>query len=232
MMASCDRLRAGFARGVFLFACAAAMSACSSLPWDSAPQSTAAIPGKPTTFRERMSDLFFGPSADTAQSQPAAASQRDPNDECPSVDIRAGTSTLRIGPRGADPTATSLRYQVSVARTARECAIRGASMTMKIGVQGRVILGPDGGPGQIDVPIRYALVREGVEPKTIWTQLHRVPVVVGPNQTNVAFMHLEENLSFPLPSRNELAAYVVYVGFDEMTATERPARKTKARRAP
>jgi hypothetical protein len=209
---------------------AMALGGCSTFSSDSSPQATATVPGRATTFRERMTDLFFGPSAEATQTQTAAINQRDPNDECPGVDIRTGASTLQFAAPGAEPSATSLRYQVNVARTARECAIRAGTMTMKIGVQGRVILGPAGGPGQLEVPLRYALVREGVEPKTIWTQLYKIPVAIPPNQTNVPFMHLEENVSFLLPSRNELAAYVVYVGFDQMAAVERPARKTKAGR--
>ena len=41
----------------------------------------------------------------------------------------------------------TMRYQVGIAQTARECAALGGVMTMKVGVQGRVLLGPAGGPG-------------------------------------------------------------------------------------
>jgi hypothetical protein len=104
-------------------------------------------------------------------------------------------------------------------------------MSIKVGVQGRIILGPEGGPGQVEVPLRYALVREGVEPKTIWTKLYKFAVTVPANQTSVPFMHIEEGILFPLPSRNELAAYVVYVGFDQLAETEKPAKKPKPRRS-
>lgn len=218
-------------RLALLIVAAAGAAGCSSLPWDSSPQTTATASSRAPTFRERMSDLFLGPSSDAPLVQTAAASQRDPSDECPGVDIRAGASTLRIMTPGTDPSATSLRYQVTVARTARECAIRAGTMNIKVGVQGRIILGPEGGPGRVEVPVRYALVREGVEPKTIWTQIYKVPVEIPTGQQNVTFMHLEEGMSFPLPSRNELAAYVVYVGFDQMTPAERLSKKTKARRS-
>ena len=33
--------------------------------------------------------------------------------------------------------------------------------------QGRIIIGPAGGPGKVDVPLRIAVVQEGVKPKTI-----------------------------------------------------------------
>ena len=39
---------------------------------------------------------------------------------------------------------------------------------------------PMGGPGQVDVPLRYAVVREGPQPRTIVTKFKRIPVVVAP----------------------------------------------------
>ena len=87
-------------------------------------------------------------------------------------------------------------------------------MTIKVGIQGRIILGPLGAPGPVEVPMRIALVREGVEPRTIWTKLYRVPVNVPPGQSNVPFVQVEEDITFPTPRPAELEAYIVYVGFD------------------
>ena len=49
--------------------------------------------------------------------------------------------------------------------------------------------------------------------------------------TNVAFTTIEEDLSFPVPPRVELQAYVVYVGFDEVgdRNERRPAKKAVPR---
>jgi hypothetical protein len=45
----------------------------------------------------------------------------------------------------------------------------------------------------------------------------------------VQFIDVEEGLSFPLPSRSELEAYVVYVGFDEIfdRNEKKPAKSGK-----
>jgi hypothetical protein len=91
---------------------------------------------------------------------------------------------------------------------------------MRIGVLGRVILGPAGGPGQIDVPLRYAVVQEGAEPKTIATKMYRIPVTIPAGQTNVPFTHVEEAMTFPMPRPSELDAYVVYIGFDAVAKPE------------
>ena len=176
-----------------------------------------------------MTALFSGrPAPQASADSSSAAAQAAASEDCPTIEIRSGASTFALGPPGADATATTLRYQATIARTARECSVVAGNMTMKVGVQGRVILGPAGAPGVIEVPVRLALVQEGVEPKTIWTKGYRVAVNVPPGQSNVPFVHIEEDITFPLPKPAELDAYVVYVGFDPTLAPapeKRPEKK-------
>src|SRR5262245_9389381 len=162
----------------------------------------------------RFANLFS--SAKPGVTQPASPTPSAPEVECPGVDIRTGASTLEVAAKSQQPTAGDLRYQLSFGQTARECLVQAGTMSIKVGVQGRVILGPMGAPGQINVPLRYAVVREGPEPKTIATKFKRVSVSVPADQTHVQFVDVEEGLSFPLPPKSELGAYVVYVGFDEI----------------
>jgi hypothetical protein len=166
------------------------------------------------SFTSRFTSLFSG--ATPGVTQPHSPTPTAPEVECPGVDIRTGASTMNVAAKTADATAGDLRYQFSFGQTARECAVQGANLSMKVGVLGRVILGPMGGPGQVDVPVRYAVVREGPQPKTVITKFKRISVIVPPAQTHVQFVDIEEGLTFPLPSRSELDAYVVYVGFDEI----------------
>jgi hypothetical protein len=154
----------------------------------------------------------------------------DPLQNCPGIDIRQGAATLSISGKGtADRNATDLRYQATLGQLARECVVRGPTMSIKVGTQGRVVLGPVGGPGDIVIPLRYAVVKEGVEPKTIVTKLVRIPVNIPPGQGNVAFSHIEEDLTFPTPKVGELETYLVYVGFDPLTEQPKraPARKPR-----
>jgi len=152
--------------------------------------------------------------------------------DCPSVAVRQGAATLSITEPGAEAGPMTTRYQVSIGQMARECAALGGMMTMKVGVEGRVLLGPAGGPGQIDVPIRMAVVQEGPNPKTVLSKFYKLAVAIPPGQTSVPFMHVEQDMSFPMPRGGDLDAYVVYVGFDPLslsTRPERPAKKPKKR---
>ena len=133
---------------------------------------------------------------------------------------------------GVEPSALSLRYQASFAQTARECKLAGNALTIRVGIEGRVVVGPAGGPGQFEIPVRYAVVQEGPEPKTIVTKLHWQSVAVAPGETSVSFMQIEENLTFQMPRGNNLDAYVVYVGFDRAAAKEPEKKKPIKKPAP
>jgi hypothetical protein len=205
-------------RTLALLVGAAALAGCSS---------DSVVGSSEGSFGSRFSSFFSG--ATPGVTQAASRTATAPDIECPGVDIRAGASTLNIAAKTTQATAGDLRYQLSFGQTARECLVQGDTLTIKVGVQGRVILGPMGSPGQVDVPLRYAVVREGPEPKTIATKFKRLSVIVGPDQSHVQFVDVEEGLTFPMPTPSDLEAYVVYVGFDEIgdKNEKKPAKAAK-----
>jgi hypothetical protein len=107
----------------------------------------------------KLSSMFSTSTAQTATDASAAAVPGQPDFECPSLVIRQGAGTLAVAADPRDPTALNLRYQVSFGQLARECRVVAKTVHMKVGVQGRVVLGPAGGPGQVDVPVRLAVMR-------------------------------------------------------------------------
>jgi hypothetical protein len=134
-------------------------------------------------------------------------------------------------PGEGEPAALDVRYQGSIIRTARECHVNAGVMTMKIGIEGRVITGPAGGPGTVEVPLRIAVVHEGINPKAIVSKLARIPVTVTGTVDRVTFTHVEPDVTFPLPQPlANIDSYVVYVGFDPVGAPpvkKKPAVKPK-----
>jgi hypothetical protein len=126
-----------------------------------------------------------------------------------------------------------LRYQATIVRTARECQVNSGLMMMKVGIEGRVITGPAGGPGSVDVPLRIAVVQEGINPKTILSKFAHIPVTVASAVDRVPFTHIDSEISFPLPQPlAQIDAYVVYIGFDPMGAQQekkKPVAKPKPR---
>ena len=156
-------------------------------------------------FGSSSLDLFGSSSKATTGGDSVAGVGGDANAtdvECPSVDVRTGAATLLIGskPGESEPSALDVRYQGSIIRTARECHVNAGVMTMKVGVEGRVITGPAGGPGTVEVPLRLAVVHEGINPKAIVSKLARIPVTIAGAVDRVTFTHIDSDISFPLPT--------------------------------
>jgi hypothetical protein len=200
-----------------------ALVLCGPLGWPGAARAQQESPG----ITDRMKS-FFGLGPSTPQPGAGAPASGGPPQEieCPDIAIRQGASTLAIS-SGTDTSPMSMRYQVTIGQTARECAALGAVMTLKVGVQGRVLLGPAGGPGKVDVPLRVAVVEEGTTPKPIVSKLYRITVDVPPGQTMVPFTHVDQDVTFPMPRGDALDNYVVYVGFDPGAGPAKPERKKK-----
>lgn len=181
-----------------------------------------------------LSNVFGSSKATTTTSDSGGTGTADANTdiECPSVDVRLGAATLMIGskPGEGEPSAMDLRYQGSIIRTARECKVTAGVMTMKVGIEGRVITGPAGGPGTVEVPLRLAVVKEGVTPKPIVSKFVRIPVTITGSIDRVTFTHVDPEVTFPMPvPAGDIDSYIVYVGFDSMAAP--PPKRPPARRA-
>jgi hypothetical protein len=185
-------------------------------------------------FSSSPLDLFKSSSKATAGTGGAEGKGVDIDVECPDVQVRTGAATLMIGtkPGEGEPSALDLRYQGTIIRTARECHVNAGVMTMKVGIEGRIITGPAGGPGNIDVPMRIAIVQEGPNSKIIVSKFARIPVTVASSIDRVTFTHVQDDIAFPMPAPvSDIDAYVVYVGFDSVAAQPEkkapPAKKPK-----
>jgi hypothetical protein len=194
------------------------------------PQTSAAPPPPPgsPSFKDKVANFFSGAS----DKSPQSVANAQPDVECPFIDIRQGASTLTLPPPPPDGSneAMGLKYQGSFVRAARECAVNNGQMVMKVGIQGRIIVGPAGGPGHVDVPLRMAVVdAPSSGTKVITTKFIQIPVDIS-NEDGANFSHIEEGLSFPLPTpASELGNYVIYIGFDQFTAQNaaKPAPASK-----
>jgi hypothetical protein len=179
-------------------------------------------------------DLFSTSSkATTANAAAPAGPEVDTDIECPPVKIRNGAASLTIGmnPKEQEPSPLQVKYQGSIVRTARECHVANGVMTMRVGVEGRIITGPAGGPGSVDVPVRIVVVQEGVSPKTIVSNFGKETVTLTTEGDRVNFVHVDDAISFPLPRPLGLIdSYIVYVGFDPASLGPPPRKKPEPKR--
>lgn len=199
----------------------AATPSSSSTSTSTSPAQSAAPQSSPS-LSDKISGFFTGSTTQSGATNTAS------NVYCPFIDIREGASTLTVGPTG-DNAALGLKYQGTFVRAARQCAVVNGQMVMKIGVEGRIIVGPAGGPGEVNVPLRIAVVEDTVSgPKPIVSKFIRLPVTIPPGAGSTTFTHIEDALSFPLPSEANLENDTVYIGFDPIAAAEEDKLKGHA----
>ena len=147
---------------------------------------------------------------------PSQAENLDPA-YCPPVEVVEGAAATRVLAGGA------VRTQFSLARLARECTRRqDGSITVKVGVEVNVLLGPAGAPGRFDIPVTFQIRHEG---KVVTSRVERASVVVGPGEAQGFASLVVEAL--PVPAALT-ADYDIAVGVGASKATgAKPAAKPR-----
>ena len=154
----------------------------------------------PGAQSERQDRKFLHDVGDDGAASDHGQSAQQPDIDCPLIDIREGASTLTIPPPPPDGSneAMSLQYQGIFVRAARDCKAAGNQLVMRVGVEGRVIVGPAGGPGEVDVPLRIAIVDSPAgNPQTVLTKLIRIPVTLGPSRRQYDVHPCRGRISLP-----------------------------------
>lgn len=139
---------------------------------------------------------------------------------CPPVEVAENGAAYRILAGG------DVRTQFSVGRLARECARRqDGSITVKVGVEANVLLGPKGAPGRFDVPVTIQIRHEG---KVIASRVEHTSVVVGPGEAQGFATIVAEELTVP-PAVAEDYDITVGVGSGKGTGGK-PAAKPRRKK--
>jgi hypothetical protein len=142
--------------------------------------------------------------------------------QCPPVEIDEGGAAARVG----GPENATVRYQFAISQTARECApVSTSQFTLKVGVSGRLLIGPAGKPGAYSAPLRVTVHDENTK-KDAFTKVYKVEASV-PDAGDAPFNLVTEPIVLPM-TRTELADdYTLTVGFDNGKAAASTAPKPK-----
>jgi hypothetical protein len=145
----------------------------------------------------------------TFKDRPAQPRPMDPI-QCPEIFVLNGSSSDRVFNPGSDSN-DALRYQFSINDVARDCRVDNGQISMKAGLDGTVLLGPAGSPGNYTTAIRVLVVRE-VDQAVVVNKLYRVPASIAGGQTQGPFTLVTEPLNVPMSKA--VHDYTVKVGFD------------------
>ncbi|MCV9939629.1 hypothetical protein OIU35_25030 [Boseaceae bacterium BT-24-1] len=171
--------------------------------------------GEPSTTQKLGNILMF------QSTTPPQPNQLPTDDEvnfvCPSVIIADGGAAIRAQ-SGQD--SGSLRSQVSINTVARECtqANKDGGFTLKVGVEGRILIGPAGGAGSYGATLVTQVMRNN---QVIARRSARVGGAIPSGQTGADFSHVEGNIVVP-PGPGEVE---IIVGLN--TGGGEPARRRR-----
>ncbi|MFN3889146.1 MAG: hypothetical protein ACK4MV_02025 [Beijerinckiaceae bacterium] len=145
---------------------------------------------------------------------------------CPYVDVRDGAAAHRV--YAGQPSNATVRYQFSMGDIARECRVAGDQLILKVGVEGRVLLGPAGSPGSFTVPVSIAVRDEATE-KFILNRNYRVAANIPAGSSGTAFAVVSEEISVPYKGLEANEHYQVFVGFEGASAANAPQAARRRR---
>jgi hypothetical protein len=180
----------------------------------------------PETGGSKLANLLGFKSNDA----PAAAGTEVRHIFCPEVIVLEGTAASQTY-AGTPPSSANLRYQYALGDTARECALEGDQLAIKIGVAGKVLLGPAGSPGGFSVPVRMAVLCER-DNQPIVSKLYRAAVTVAAGETQADFTIVSEPLRVPFIQDHAEDDYTIKAGIDEGASADKPAAKHAKPRKP
>lgn len=171
----------------------------------------------PSAGSTALNMLMFQSSKPPAPDQLPKEEERN-DTVCPEVIIADGGAAIRAQ---AGQDSSGLRYQVSITNVARECTPTGnGGFRLKVGVEGRVLLGPAGGPGSYGATLNTTVTRGTA---TVARRGSRVGGTIPSGQSGVDFSHVEDGIV--VPAGNGEVEIIVSLGQGGAAAPARHRRR-------
>jgi hypothetical protein len=128
--------------------------------------------------------------------------------ECPPIKVRLGGEALFYYGKGKVGNAKDLNYQAVIEKQSRNCVVSNGLITVKMGIVGRLLLGPAGNQTSVNVPVRFAVERDEVP---LFSERYEIPVTITPPDQSEEFVKVVENVAIPYTGGEQI---VIWVGFD------------------
>jgi hypothetical protein len=166
-----------------------------------------------------MGNMFSpAPAQQTAALQNATASQDEIVQaanalpaiatECPPIKVREGGQALFKYVDNSRPNPRQLNWQAVIDKQSRNCVVSNGKITIKMGVVGRLLLGPAGDVQNAELPVRFAVERDGT---ALFSELYSIPVGVAGGSQSADFVKVVENVEIPYIGGEQIT---IWVGFD------------------
>lgn len=127
--------------------------------------------------------------------------------ECPAIKVRPGAETaFSYGGKIGDP--KGLRWQAVIEKASRNCVVSNGLITVRMGVVGRLLLGPKGNDKSVSLPLRFTVERNGA---SVFSERYNIPVAITPPSQSEEFVKVVENVAIPYLGGEDIT---IWVGFE------------------
>jgi hypothetical protein len=161
--------------------------------------------GTPSAQTQQLATAAASPdqiAAEGAAALPAIAT------ECPPIKVRPGAEAVFYYGNGKLGNPSDLQYQAVIDKQSRNCVVSNGLITVKMGVVGRLMLGPAGAQTSVTLPVRFAVERDTTP---IFSELYQLPVTIAPSSQASDFVKVVENVQIPYVAGDDIT---IWVGFD------------------
>lgn len=128
--------------------------------------------------------------------------------ECPPIKVRNGGEAIYSYANNKVGDANALTFQAVIDKQSRNCVVSNGLITVKMGVIGRLLLGPAGEKRDFTLPLRFAVERDQ---QAVFSQKYDIPVTVTPPNQSEEFVKVVENVAIPYLGGEDIT---IWVGFD------------------
>jgi hypothetical protein len=144
--------------------------------------------------------LFAGPTV------PEPMPENTEDVYCPKIRVAEGGSAIQAYSGGRVGDASGLRSQISLGDIARECVGRpDGSTVVKVGVEGRALLGASGAAGRYPVPVTI-VIKSGERVIATRSRTGSIAIPAGETQGNTVIV--EDNIVVPAGDTNSFSIQV------------------------
>jgi hypothetical protein len=161
--------------------------------------------GAPSPQTQQLANAAATPeqiAAEGAAALPAIATQ------CPPMKVRPGAEAIYYYGNGKVGNPHDLQYQAVIDKQSRNCVVSNGLITVKMGVVGRLMLGPSGSQTSVTLPLRFAVERDTT---ALFSELYQLPVSVTPPAQANDFVKVVDDVQIPYVAGDDIT---IWVGFD------------------
>ena len=134
-----------------------------------------------------------------------------PASGCPRFKVWPADRHITVYEPGRVGERLAMRHRGSITKTARECQINGAQVSVKFGFAGRVLMGPRGSDGAVRLPTNLYVTR--ADGTKIRTETMNVSVNLN-REDPVDFFSVVRTISFEAEPGSAPSSYKLFIAFD------------------